>query len=121
MTPEEELDYKLERLLTIKIQMKELDDEAKKLSAIIFSSSQVDPPKRFISKKGKLLRIARENWKVTDNFAVADMIGDTAFITYATITRAKIQKATGETGILALIKKGALKFTNISYYYKLER
>ena len=35
MTPEEELGYKLERLLAIKIQMKELDDEAKKLSSMI--------------------------------------------------------------------------------------
>ncbi len=121
MTPEEELNYKLERLLAIKIQMKELDAEAKKLSSMILSQPLIDPPKQFISENGKLLLIARENWKVTDNFAVADTIGDTAFITYATITKAKIQKAIGETGILALIKKGALKFTNISYYYKLER
>ena len=37
MTPEEELNYKLGRLLGIKIQMKELDAEAKKLSSMILS------------------------------------------------------------------------------------
>ncbi len=119
MTPEQQISFKLERLLAIKVQIKALDTEAKELQKMIFDFDNL--PKLFIGDEGCLSLSTRENWAITDNAIVAELVSPRAFIDYATISRTGIVKAGGETAVALLKEMGALYLKSVSQYYTLRK
>ena len=117
LTPSQKGKYT--RLANIKRDMKALEAEGKKIQEWIFSNVP-HPVKSFTLAPGEHLCLAkRENWVCGSNEAAISVIGEAMFMKMATISKAKIAKAGGETAVTKLKDSGDLTLTKVSKYYSL--
>jgi len=115
---------KYTRLANLKVQIKKLEAEAKRVQECIFEQ-QEDPDfpvkKVQTSKDTALCLTCRDNWSKPNNEAAINEIGMDSFLKYATITKTGINKAGGEKAVANMVNIDELRITSVTRFYSLKK
>ena len=111
---------KYTRLANLKKEIKKLEEESKGVQTWIFENVQEPVSVFTLAPKEHLCLSTRENWATPDNDAVINVIGMEMFLKYASITKAKIAKAGGDTAVSDLVNKGELEVKSVTQFYTLK-
>ncbi len=110
---------KYTRLANLKVQIKKLEAEAKRVQECIFEQ-QEDPEKKVqTSKDTALCLTCRDNWSKPNNEAAINEIGMESFLKHASITKTGINKAGGEKAVANMVNADELRVTSVTRFYSL--
>ena len=109
----------LRELATLKKEIKDREEKAKKLGDYLISKYGIDLPHSFDAPEGKLILTFRESWSDFDNAVAIKTLTQASFNQIAKLSVSDIRKAKGEETLLKLIQKGAVYPQPPSMFYTL--
>lgn len=110
------------RLANLKVQAKEIEEKIKTLQdTLIDKYGAFSMPTNIdVGKKRKLCAGMRETWSKPSNDAVLEVLGKAAFLKYASITKAQVNKAGGEAAVNELMDRGEIVLTKSTPFYSVK-
>jgi len=109
---------KFEKLAELKLQIKELDAEAKKLAAELLAEE--DCPKKTKTAVGVLTRIEKTNWAcdLEDKIQIFDILGKDVFLAACSLTPGGVKKQAGELQLESLLADDLFTVKSVSRYFQ---
>ena len=107
----------LETLRELKLEIKEMEDEAKELSKTILNSKYA-PTQYKLKNGGYMRRVKQQNFEMNDAIGVMELVGTDFFMDNVTLAASKIKKEVGGIGFEELLDDEFVVEIEPSIYYK---